>query len=393
MSGCLLISLGNKAKTQEASKQPTLANAIATSATTSSVESSETSSPVTDSCLNNIINYPGAREESQIQAGLENFVTQMESMTQATAGEVIAYTTEDDPFTVVEFYRQNQSQDGWKETLYLASQHGGIIVWEKESTSIQVFITYDEGKTVVLLGCGPVLKTADTTPPPEDDSLLDISSDEIGLVRFEATPPEPWHSEDTITITFTLQNTSNTTITFDEYGVFVGCRRFSTTDDENCDFGHQYKNYTLNAGDMLTLQAETTLDVSGSWHFWPAYHLNGGYGPFKWQEMIVEVQAREWPIYNHPQGRFGFRYPPEWEIIDEYYYETAAGEQSPYLTVILAQIGNNDPNEEIIINPRQPQCEHGLCQEIGPHLILTYSEHEYVQKVFERIVASFLMGE
>jgi len=114
-----------------------------------------------------------------------------------------------------------------------------------------------------------------------------------------------------------------------------------------------------------------------------------GCGPSRVIEVTGEVPPGDWQTYTNPDASFTFDYPVGWVIEDEYFYETAAGERAEHLTVILKQTGNDDPNDRITINPRQPQCEFGRCVEIGPNLIATYSSAPDVQDVFDGIVASF----
>lgn len=92
-----------------------------------------------------------------------------------------------------------------------------------------------------------------------------------------------------ICVRFRLCNPTNQPITFDSNGVFVGARWNSTTNANNRDFGHQYRNYVLQPGQSIILNAEITVNAPGTWRFWPAYHINGHYGPFRWHEVVVNV--------------------------------------------------------------------------------------------------------
>lgn len=118
----------------------------------------------------------------------------------------------------------------------------------------------------------------------------DISPQGIKIEKgYVCSMSRPVRVGSTIRVRFTLLNISNSAITFDSNGVFVGTRWNSTTDANNRDFGHQYRNYTLPSKGSITLEANIVVDRPGTWRFWPAYHINGRYGPFRWHEVVVEV--------------------------------------------------------------------------------------------------------
>lgn len=61
--------------------------------------------------------------------------------------------------------------------------------------------------------------------------------------------------------------------------------------------------------------------------------------------------------YTDTDCGFSFQYPSDWDIIENYYYETAGGEKANVPTIILAKKGNADTSKNIIIiNPRQGFC-------------------------------------
>jgi len=114
-----------------------------------------------------------------------------------------------------------------------------------------------------------------------------VSPDGLKLENFMVTQRSPGARN--IKVDFTLCNTSGRDITFDSNGVFVGCRWSSTTGENNRDFGHTKRNGVLRAGEILHFNAIKTLDAAGEWRFWPAYHLNGHYGPLRWNEKVITV--------------------------------------------------------------------------------------------------------
>jgi hypothetical protein len=114
----------------------------------------------------------------------------------------------------------------------------------------------------------------------------------LQLVRFEVRAPESALAGASVVVEITLANDSGTTMKFDpEVGVFVGARVNSTSNDNNRDFGHAYKGLSLAPGRQVTLKASTKMDTAGEWRFWPAYRMNGNWGPFRWMEKTVQVYA------------------------------------------------------------------------------------------------------
>jgi hypothetical protein len=140
-----------------------------------------------ETCLASIPTYPGSQEEKQTQFELEEFVRTMETMSQASGGEVGAYVTADVPGDVIQFYQENSPRGGWEKTMDLTSpDEGGIIVWEKGDFSSQVFVAVKEQDTVILLGCGPKLGSSAAATVPtytEEDELPD---DTVTAVAFAA---------------------------------------------------------------------------------------------------------------------------------------------------------------------------------------------------------------
>lgn len=134
------------------------------------------------------------------------------------------------------------------------------------------------------------------SPPPKPGTEIelgrfpvDTSSHGLQLVKGFVTGIYPINTGTTIKVYFVLKNVSGRDINFGPNGVFVGARWNSTTDANNRDFGHQYRNYTLRNGQEITLNASVTVNEAGTWRFWPAYNIGGGYGPFRWHEVVVNV--------------------------------------------------------------------------------------------------------
>lgn len=118
----------------------------------------------------------------------------------------------------------------------------------------------------------------------------DTSPDGLKILEGEVKGPAHPKVGDTLQVRFILKNVSGHTIKFDSNGVFVGARWNSTTDANNRDFGHIFRGQTRHNMANAEVKAQIKVDRPGTWRFWPAYHLNGHYGPFRWHEVVVNVQ-------------------------------------------------------------------------------------------------------
>ena len=115
------------------------------------------------------------------------------------------------------------------------------------------------------------------------------SPDGLQLSSFNVTPAQATVGA-TVKVSFVLTNTTAQPIAFSpEFGVFMGARWDSTSDANNRDFGHRYKGTVLQPGARVTMKASRRLDAPGTWRFWPAYNVNGHWGPFRWNEIVVQV--------------------------------------------------------------------------------------------------------
>ncbi|MBU4338962.1 hypothetical protein KKB43_04785 [Patescibacteria group bacterium] len=104
----------------------------------------------------------------------------------------------------------------------------------------------------------------------------------------------------------------------------------------------------------------------------------------------IEDEMKNWQIYSKPELDFTFKYPQGWNVIQDYFYETAAGIKASNPTIILQKIGDNNINDEIRINSRQFDCEHGKCAEVIDYMTVgTFSKNLEVLDVFGKIIKSF----
>jgi len=95
-----------------------------------------------------------------------------------------------------------------------------------------------------------------------------------------------------------------------------------------------------------------------------------------------------WNIYTNPEANFTFKYPEDWMIVSEYFYETLGGFKSKALTVTLGKEGK----EEISINLRQASCTppRCKCKEIGGNIVQTCSyDNLEVREIYNQILSTF----
>jgi hypothetical protein len=143
--------------------------------------------------------------------------------------------------------------------------------------------------------------------PPPPPTVIDstgsqsISRDGLRLDHFDVHPAHV-QVGDKVRVTFSLTNTTSHPLTISrEFGVFVGTRVNSTSDANNRDFGHRDRGKVLPPGHTIRMHAVRTIDEAGTWRFWPAYNVDGHWGPFRWNEIVVEATADQHP--QHPPKR------------------------------------------------------------------------------------------
>ena len=155
--------------------------------TTTSSENTNTSSTESpnETCLSAIPIYDNAQPKPNMRDDLQDAVRTMESLSQASGGEVSVYITADSVSDVVQFYQQILPRDGYEKTLDLTSvEEGGIIVWEKGEMSAQMFTAIEGGDTVILLGCGPKLGSSAAPSLPMFTSADGLADDTITCIDF-----------------------------------------------------------------------------------------------------------------------------------------------------------------------------------------------------------------
>ena len=131
----------------------------------------------------------------------------------------------------------------------------------------------------LLMVLGAVWLLAETISRPEATSSdgLKVSS---FVLKGDLTPKRRYF------INFRLTNMTDHNITFHpNYGVFVGARY----NDANTDFGHRAKGWTISPGSYVNMKVTNQFTRGGTYVFWPAYHANGHWGPYRWNAITVNI--------------------------------------------------------------------------------------------------------
>lgn len=107
--------------------------------------------------------------------------------------------------------------------------------------------------------------------------------------------------------------------------------------------------------------------------------------PIIFDEDLLTI-PNNWNIYSNPEAKFTFRYPKDWDIISEYFYETPAGFKSEEMTVTLGK----EEKGGISINLRQAMCSPPCwCREVKDNIIQTCPKDSEALEVFNKVVSTF----
>lgn len=99
-----------------------------------------------------------------------------------------------------------------------------------------------------------------------------------------------------------------------------------------------------------------------------------------------------WKTHTNPEYNFIFKYPQNWVVEDEGYYETAGGCRADVPSLMLYEQGKEENSDDWIrINPRQFMLEDGRCFKIGNYTICTYSRDATVLAVYNGFIANFTL--
>jgi hypothetical protein len=170
------------------------------------------------------------------------------------------------------------------------------------STRAWVLVGIAVGVVLLLLIVGIVANSRTMPPAPQDaggrqataqagggidvDSTPVTSPDGIRLTGLKAASrrdPDPPSVGDTVTVSYSLTNTTDQRLQL-EY-TFVGVRNPT---GEHRDTEDMNEGRALAPGETVNAQGRVLLDSAGKWELWPCYVLSGDrFCPDKWQEFFV----------------------------------------------------------------------------------------------------------
>ena len=211
--------------------------------------------------------YPGAVMVAPIQTVL-NLARGSGTYREERVG---SFTVGDPLDKVYDWYMTEMARNGWEVQQDAYKTPSVFVTWRKFPRWQAQFrpVERDGVRTVLLL-----------RSEMGDLSHLyagpDISPDGVELTDFSVWCPNPLYVGDTVKVRFTLRNTTRQVLTFKPTGVFVGARAGS----QNRDFGHQ--EIAMRPGEWVTFDISNKVQDSGVLAFWPAYYLNGNWGPYQW---------------------------------------------------------------------------------------------------------------
>lgn len=96
------------------------------------------------------------------------------------------------------------------------------------------------------------------------------------------------------------------------------------------------------------------------------------------------TDVADWLSYSNSENNFTFKYPKDWEVIDEGFYKTAYG-------LTLQKIGKsvNSDNWIRINSPQFTEEGEGKCMAVDAQKICTYSKDVNILNIFQKVSASF----
>ncbi len=97
----------------------------------------------------------------------------------------------------------------------------------------------------------------------------------------------------------------------------------------------------------------------------------------------ANMDTSDWLSYSNTENNFTFKYPKDWEVIDEGVYKTAYG-------LTLQKIGKSENSDHWIrINSPQFTEEDGKCITVDAQQICTYSKDMNILNIFKKVSDSF----
>lgn len=93
-----------------------------------------------------------------------------------------------------------------------------------------------------------------------------------------------------------------------------------------------------------------------------------------------------WNTYSNEEAGLSFKYPKDWMVEVEGFYETAGGARADLWSLTLYRRGaEDDSNDWIRFNPRQFQESDGRCVVVSGNAICTYSRDERILEILWKV--------
>ncbi len=116
-------------------------------------------------------------------------------------------------------------------------------------------------------------------------------------------------------------------------------------------------------------------------------------------EKVSEDETANWEIYSNAEVNFSFKYPPGWEIKQEYQYKSAACQADPNCKgvryIFLNRIDDTRPanmgeKDKFGIAINMPQCTGVKWSDLpGNNWICVFDENPETLEIFNQILSTF----
>ena len=117
-----------------------------------------------------------------------------------------------------------------------------------------------------------------------------IVSNDLKVTNFTVTGPDPFIKDNTITVSFYIENSGQDNITLGSRGIFIAVEDQNSEKDR---FGSVYEDIKMAPGNNYSISSSKKIETGGTWAIWPSYTINeegeNTYGPHEWYACIIEV--------------------------------------------------------------------------------------------------------
>lgn len=101
-------------------------------------------------------------------------------------------------------------------------------------------------------------------------------------------------------------------------------------------------------------------------------------------------ETEDWQTYKNDLAGFTFKYPQNWEIRNDYFYETAGGSKAEQRTVVLCDKKNETDSIVNCIQINMPQTpSNANTKIIGENRLNLYTDSSEIVHIYEKVVESF----